>query len=102
MNERVQRRPSSCSVACEGAWEAWLLYTLAAHTTGHVRRQFPKIYSRELVNIVFERPYCRIANLVNVSGAERQAAFRYLKALALIGVLREQTFGRRSSSCIRS
>jgi hypothetical protein len=47
-----------------------------------------------LVDIVFEQPYCRIANLVEAGVAERQAASRYLKALASIGVLREQTFGR--------
>jgi Fic family protein len=102
------------AVTREGAWESWLLYmlravedtavwtvakigairALAAHTAEHVRRRLPKIYSRELVDIVFERPYCRIANLVEAGVAERQAASRYLKALASIGVLREQTFGR--------
>jgi Fic family protein len=102
------------AVTREGAWESWLLYmlravedtavwtvakigairALAAHTADHVRRRLPKIYSRELVDIVFEQPYCRIANLVEAHVAERQAASRYLKALASIGVLREQTFGR--------
>jgi Fic family protein len=102
------------AVTREGAWESWLLYmlravedtavwtvakigairALAAHTADHVRRLLPKIYSRELVDIVFEQPYCRIANLVEAGVAERQAASRYLKALASIGVLREQTFGR--------
>ena len=60
----------------------------------HVRRKLPKIYSRELVDVVFEQPYCRIANLVETGIAGRQAASRYLKALASIGVLREQAFGR--------
>lgn len=84
------------AVTREGASEPWLLYmlraveetamwttakigairTLAAHTTEHVRRQLPKIYSRELVDIVFEQPYCRIANLVEAGIAERQAASR--------------------------
>lgn len=102
------------AVTRDGAWEPWLLYmlravedtatwtmakvgairALAAHTAEHVRRQFPKIYSRELVDIVFEQPYCRIANLVEAGIAERQAASRYLKALISVGVLREQSFGR--------
>ncbi len=102
------------AVTREGAWEPWLLYmlravedtavwtvakiaairALAAHTADHVRRLLPKIYTRELVDIVFEQPYCRIANLVEAGIAERQAASRHLKALASIGVLREQTFGR--------
>jgi Fic family protein len=102
------------AVTREGAWESWLLYmlravedtavwtvakigairALAAQTADHVRRELPKIYSRELVDIIFEQPYCRIVNLVEAGIAERQAASRYLKALASIGVLREQTFGR--------
>ncbi len=102
------------TVTRTGHWESWLLYmlravedtavwttakiaairSLAAHTADHVRRRLPKIYSRELVDIVFEQPYCRIANLVEAGVAERQAASRYLKALASIAVLREQTFGR--------
>lgn len=102
------------AVTRERAWESWLLYmlrgvaetaawttakiaairTLSAHTTEHVRRQLPKIYSRELVDIVFEQPYCRIANLVDAGIAERQAASRYLKALVKVGVLREQSSGR--------
>ena len=102
------------AVTHEGAWEPWLLYmlhavedtaawttakisatrSLAAHTTDYVRRRLPKIYSREMVDIVFEQPYCRIANLVEAGIAERQAASRHLKALVTIGVLREQTLGR--------
>jgi Fic family protein len=101
-------------VTREGAWEPWVLYTLravedtatwttakigavralATQTADHVRRELPKVYSRELVDIVFEQPYCRIANLVEAGIAKRQAASRYLKALASVGVLREQSFGK--------
>lgn len=38
--------------------------TLAEHTTAHVREHLPKIYTRELVDVIFEQPYCRIGNLV--------------------------------------
>jgi Fic family protein len=102
------------AVTRDGAWEDWLIYMLsaveetAAWTTGkigairrlagdtaeHVRRALPKIYSRELVDVVFEQPYCRIANIVEAGIAGRQAASRYLKALAAAGVLREQAFGK--------
>lgn len=102
------------AVTRDGAWEPWLLYvlravedtaawttakigairTLAAHTADHVRRRLPKIYSRELVDVIFEQPYCRIVNVVDAGIAERQAASRYLKALATIGVLRERAVGR--------
>lgn len=96
------------------AWEAWILFMLdavaatatwttakigairrlAEHTTDHVRERLPKIYSRELVDVIFEQPYCRIANLVEKNVAQRQAASRYLKDLAGIGVLTEITAGK--------
>lgn len=102
------------AVTREAAWEPWLLYMLravedtaawttakigaarklAGATTDYVRGKLPKIYSRELVDVIFEQPYCRIANLVEARIAGRQAASRYLKALVSIGVLREQTFGK--------
>ena len=46
------------------------------------------------MDVLFEQPYCRIANLVDAKIAGRQAASRYLKALVSIGVLRGQAFGR--------
>lgn len=102
------------AVTRDGAWEDWILYVLraveetAAWTTGkigairrlatataeHVRKAAPKIHSRELVDVIFEQPYCRIANLVEGRIAGRQAASRYLKALVAAGVLREQAFGK--------
>jgi Fic family protein len=96
------------------AWEPWILYVLkgvqetAAWTTkkiaairdlqattiDHVKKAAPKIYSRELVDLIFELPYCRIQNVVEKEIAERQAASRYLKQLAEIGVLKEVAVGR--------
>lgn len=102
------------AVTRDGAWEPWVLYILrgveetatwttakigavrklAADTTDYVRRKLPKIYSHELVDVIFEQPYCRIANLVDANIAGRQAASRYLKALVAADVLREQTLGK--------
>jgi Fic family protein len=102
------------AVTRERAWEPWLIYMLraveetaawttakigavrklAAETTEYVRVKVSKIYSRELVDVVFEQPYCRIANLVEARIAGRQAASRYLKALVSIGVLQQQAFGK--------
>ena len=102
------------AVTRDGAWEEWILYmlrgveetaawttgkiaairALAAETAGHVRQALPKIYSRELIDLIFEQPYCRIASIVESGIAGRQAASRYLKALAAAGVLREQAFGK--------
>lgn len=101
-------------VTAEQSWEAWLLYVLrgvedtarwttakiaairalADHTATHVREQLPSIYSRELVDTIFEQPYCRIDNLVEKGIAKRQTASIYLKKLVEIGVLAEQQAGR--------
>jgi hypothetical protein len=48
----------------------------------------------ELIHLIFELPYCRIQNLVKAEIAERQAASRYLKELAGIGVLEQRAVGR--------
>lgn len=102
------------SVTRDQAWEPWLLFmlqavadtskwttgkiaairALAEHTTEHVHTRLPKIYTRELVDVIFEQPYCRIGNLVDKGIAQRQAASRYLHDLAALGVLREMPFGK--------
>jgi Fic family protein len=89
-------------------WEPWILYLLKAveetaisttakiaamrrlaeQTAQYVNARLPKIYSYELVNLIFELPYCRIANLTAAGIAKRQTASEYLKQLVGIGVLR--------------
>lgn len=102
------------AVTREQAWESWLLYMLEAvestaqwttqkiisirdladHTADYVREQLPKIYSRELIDVIFEQPYCRISNLVEADIAKRQTASEYLKKLVSVGVLTERQVGR--------
>ena len=55
---------------------------LMDHTAEHIKTNLPKIYSHELVQIIFEQPYCRISNLVDSNIAKRQTASVYLKQLA--------------------
>ena len=62
---------------------------LSEHTAEYVRAKLPKIYSHELVNLIFELPYCRIASLVEANIAKRQTASLYLQQLVEIGVLEE-------------
>ncbi len=101
-------------VTRQGAWEPWLLFmlqaveetahwttqkigairSLAEHTTAFVREHLPKTYTRELIDVIFEQPYCRIGNLVEKEIAQRQAASRYLKDLAGLGVLHEVSAGK--------
>jgi Fic family protein len=102
------------AVTREQQWQPWLIWMLlgveetarwttdkiaairqlSAQTIEHVRQAAPKIYSRELVDLIFELPYCRIQNVVDKGLAGRQAAARHLKQLAEIGVLREMALGR--------
>ena len=53
-----------------------------------------QIYSHELVQVIFEQPYCRISNLVDNGIAKRQSASVYLKQLCVIGVLNEIRSGK--------
>ena len=97
-----------------GAWEPWLLYILQGveetatwttakieavlrlrdETARFVRDRVPRIYRPALVDLLFEQPYCRIADLVDARIAERQTASRYLHTLVKIGVLRDRRLGR--------
>lgn len=69
---------------------------LMRHTGDFIHRRLPKIYTWELVELLFKQPYCRIANVVDADLAKRQTASVYLKALTDIGVLREISTGRES------
>lgn len=101
-------------VTRDAAWEKWILYVLAGtretanwttekiraihdlmtHTAEYARARATKIYSRELVELVFVQPYCRIQNIVDAALGNRQTASVYLKALAEIGILKEIKIGR--------
>lgn len=70
------------------------LSAVSEHTSQFVRERLPKTYSRELVDVIFEQPYCRISNVVDKQIAQRQAASRYLKELVFIGVLEEVQVGK--------
>ena len=95
-------------------WQPWIIYMLEAveqtakwttekiaavrklieHSTAYIREQLPKIYTYELVQIIFEQPYCRIGNLVDNNIAKRQTASVYLKQLCDIGILEEMQSGK--------
>jgi Fic family protein len=102
------------AVTRDAAWQEWLVYLLrgveqTAHwttekihairdlllvTATYVRESAPKVYSRELIELIFVQPYCRIQNLVEAGIAQRQTASAYLKALGDVGVLQEIKAGR--------
>ena len=99
-----------------GEWEEWILFMLQAvestsiqtiekinsirqlldKTIEKVQVNAPKIYKKELVELLFEQPYSKIEFVVNHLKVERKAASRYLKELENIGVLKSQKVGRET------
>ena len=61
-----------------------------------MRRALPKTHSKELVEQLFDRPYCKIGFLVDAGIAKRQTASRYLQELADAGMLDLVKIGRES------
>ena len=100
----------------DGKWEGWIMFMLKAvestskdtisriinikeqleNTIIKVQHESPKIYRKELVELLFEQPYSRIDFVVNKLGVERKAASRYLKEMEEIGVLESQKVGRET------
>jgi Fic family protein len=102
------------AVTKQQAWEDWVLYILNGiietctwtihkieairqlhqNTSEYVKARTKNVYSRELIDTIFEQPYVRISNLVNKDIAKRQTASVYLSKLVEIGVLQEVEAGK--------
>ena len=102
------------AVTQNAAWEEWILYMLRGvhetanwtiekihavrdlmlHTTEYISANAPKLYTRELVELIFVQPYCRIQNVVEAGLGHRETASIYLKELCRLGVLGEAKVGR--------
>ncbi|MCK4440749.1 MAG: Fic family protein, partial [Sulfurovaceae bacterium] len=94
-------------VRTEGKWEEWILYMLdgvekTSTETMHlindisimmkktkytIREALPKIYSKDLIEIIFSHPYTKIDFLVADLGLSRQTASKYLNELEKIGIM---------------
>jgi Fic family protein len=98
-----------------GEWEQWLKFMLtgveetATWTTSRIlavrdlfdqtlarcRAKLPaKVYSKELIELVFTQPYCKIQFLVEAGIAQRQTASEYLLELEKLGILKGEKRGR--------
>ncbi|MBT3377835.1 MAG: Fic family protein [Lentisphaerae bacterium] len=97
-----------------GDWESWLLYILAGveetalWTSNRIhavyelrekviercRNEIPKVYSRELIDLVFRQPYCKIGFIVDAGLAKRKTASVWLQELNRIGILTGEKIGR--------
>jgi Fic family protein len=98
----------------EHAWEPWIIYMLdaieqTAQTTRErllsirnlmlesierVKKELPKVYSKDLLELLFRQPYCKIRSLEVAGIAQRQTASTYLKELERIGLLHAIKIGR--------
>ena len=95
-------------------WEEYILYILKAvevtsnrtiakinsinnllsETIEIAQNKAPKIYRKELIELLFEQPYSKIEYVVQKLNIERKAASRYLKSLEKIGILASEKIGR--------
>lgn len=102
------------NVTEHGAWVDWLLYMLEAIETTAletqqrvrnilitidearelVKSKAPKIYSKDLIEVLFKHPYCKIQFLEEAGIAQRHTAGRYLRTLENIGLLESIKMGR--------
>ena len=94
------------AVTERGEWEGWLLYMLAAiektahdttekindirdllaETLEEAKRMLPKpVFSKELIELIFEQPYCKIRFVEEAGIAKRLTATKYLRALEKSG-----------------
>jgi len=96
------------------AWTDWIYYMLdAIETTARetqerindillamlearvlLQTKAPKIYSKDLIEVIFIHPYCKARFLEYANIAKRQTAATYLKQLEALGLLREEKLGR--------
>ncbi|MCB1111800.1 MAG: Fic family protein [Chlamydiales bacterium] len=95
-------------------WESWILYFLEGiretsqwtkrkilaiqelidDTALLIQKEAPRIYRKELVELLFTQPYVRISNITQHRIAERQTASKYLHSLCSLGVIDELRVGR--------
>jgi Fic family protein len=99
-----------------GKWERWILFMLdgvnqtAAFTLNKVNQIYqdytyiiekvktkaPDIYTHELIEVIYNQPYCKIAILEEKKIASRNTASKYLRKLEELGILVSETVGRET------
>ncbi|MBW6479373.1 MAG: Fic family protein [Bacteroidales bacterium] len=100
----------------QNTWEAWILYILDAIETtagstvetikgikrlmleykSKIRKDYPKMYSQDLINNLFRHPYTRIGWLEKDLGVTRLTARKYLETLMEQGLLKKIKAGRNN------
>ena len=70
------------------------IYTLMGTTAKTVKEKLPKIYSKDLIEILFMHPYTKIDFLISSLNLHRDTASRYLRELENIEILKSIKIGR--------
>jgi len=99
-----------------GLWKDWIIYMLDAvkHTAEFtldkvnliynsylaaiekVKTEAPEIYTHELIEVIYNQPYCKIAILEEKKIASRNTASKYLRKLEELGILVSEQVGRET------
>ncbi|MDP2906287.1 MAG: Fic family protein [Candidatus Omnitrophota bacterium] len=100
-----------------GEWEAWVLYMLEAvevtsrltrqkilairalldETLQRAKKELPvRVYSKELIELIFCQPYTKGQFVVEAGLAERKTSADYLQELERIGVLKSRKVGKEN------
>ena len=94
-------------VRTKGSWEEWIIYMLEGieqtatkqvqlindikelmdNTKEKLKAELPKIYSKDLLEVLFIHPYTKIDMLVDNLDLHRDTASKHLKAMEKIGIL---------------
>jgi Fic family protein len=99
-----------------GLWKDWIIYILDAvketaeftldkvnliyksylSTIEKVKTEAPEIYTHELIEVIYNQPYCKIAILEEKKIASRNTASKYLRKLEELGILISEQVGRET------
>ncbi|MEE8553853.1 MAG: Fic/DOC family N-terminal domain-containing protein [Desulfobacterales bacterium] len=100
-----------------GEWKPWILYMLdAVEKTALITKEKiiqirdlmnetlvftkqklpPRVYSKELIELLFNQPYAKGQFLVDAGIAKRKTAASYLKELEKIGMLKQYKMGKEN------
>ena len=101
-------------VRTKGSWEEWIIYMLEGieqtatkqvqlindikelmdNTKQKLKAELPKIYSKDLLEVLFIHPYTKIDMLVDNLDLHRETAGKHLKDIEKIGILKAVKLGR--------
>lgn len=100
----------------EEVWKEWIIYildgidktseetviliknisTLMDQTKEKIKTKEPKIYSKDLLETLFEHPYTKIEFIADRLNISRQTASNYLKKLIKLGILSQEKVGKHN------